>query len=163
MGPLLLLLFGCRPQLSCLDNGTSKNHDRGHVKVCLTTGPGIHFYHIESLEEARGVTAEKQNSIPACSTKATVVRLSNIAKAPCTWNLKPQTSNLKNEMKTNLKNDLVPSQIKMRFPRLSTTIMPPSRAAQPSLCDRRPLTAELQYTFLPLLFVLLFTTEPSKH
>jgi len=59
MGSLLLLPFWALPTAKLPQQWYIKNHVRGHVKECLTTAPGIHLYHIEPLEEARGGTAEK--------------------------------------------------------------------------------------------------------
>ena len=110
------------------------NPDRGHVKECSCTGPAGHLNHIESLEKPRGGT-EKSEIQPYFSTPKfpnflhTKTPLMQTSK---TRNSKLETRNSKKLNNTNLKQ-LGGNSKRTQFPRLGTTILQPSRAAQPSL------------------------------
>jgi len=93
MGSLLLLLFWVPPTDKLPQQWYIKNYDRGHLKVCLSAGPGHHLNHIESQARMRGSTAEKERFISSVQHERH--NLATIKYRHSPLHLKPQTSKMR--------------------------------------------------------------------
>jgi len=111
----------------CLENGTPKKPDPDHVKLGLTTEPGAHSNHIESLEKQRGGTAKsKTNSYCARRNTPILERTDNLKISCHRASLSPTTEEKH-------------SRTDIRFGyHYSTTV----KGGLPPLCGRRPLTTK---------------------